>query len=360
MKTEENTSERRRQLKREAKYEKKCLIKAEHADSDNDKEKWSYRGKLSKQRRDELYQKHKQKIADKKSSQSLPFSENSEHHINKTPLLSTSWMTATVTTVMKVSTKRMLKRFDDSDTITKDVKAKEPPRKRINMLKAVAKSLLQQEDLPSEIDEETIDTVCQKREYLCKFERKVLVRLYNTLRPFVPSSTGPKWPVLLLPIIMISNIVQRVAGDSQFARDFCSDVLSSHLHSMKLEAVAIYELFGSRQANFVLPDEQNQIISSGAKAIRKKSTVFQTFFNLQAVKSVSVDHGIEFQDILTVTLNSLTRLFGQLQEKIRPSTSRYNAARKDSFRSPGSTKPLSTRKPKSIECEIPNINASTA
>jgi len=223
--------------------------------------------------------------------------------------------------------KENVEKVDNSDTIPKDVKAKEPPRKRNNMLKAVAKGLLQQEDLPSEIDEETIDRVCQKRQDLSEFEKKALVRLYNTLRPFVPPSTAPRWPVLLLPIIMISNIVQRVASYSQFARDFCPDVRPSHLHSMKVDALAIYELFGSRQANFVLLDEQNQIISSDVRALRNKSTVFQAFFNLQAVKSVCVDHGIEFQDILTVKPNGLTRLFGQLQEKVRPSTSRNRATR---------------------------------
>jgi hypothetical protein len=368
MTTKENASERRRQLKREAKYEKKCLTKAEHADSDNDKEKWSHRGKLSKQRRDELYQKHKQKIADNNSSQSLPSSANSENHINKTPLLfdemddsdSDDSDDDNSDYVDESGRKENVEKVDNSDTIPKDVKAKEPPRKRINMLKAVAKGLLQQEDLPSEIDEETIDRVCQKRQDLSEFEKKALVRLYNTLRPFVPPSTAPRWPVLLLPIIMISNIVQRVAGYSQFARDFCPDVRPSHLHSMKLDALAIYELFGSRQANFVLLDEQNQIISSDVRALRNKSTVFQAFFNLQAVKSVCVDHGIEFQDILTVKPNGLTRLFGQLQEKVRPSTSSYDSARKDSFRSQGNAEPLSTRERQSVESEIPIIDASIA
>jgi hypothetical protein len=129
---------------------------------------------------------------------------------------------------------------------------------------------------------------------------------------------------------------------------------------MKLDALAIYELFGSRQANFVLLDEQNQIISSDVRALRNKSAVFQAFFNLQAVKSVCVDHGIEFQDILTVKPNGLTRLFGQLQEKVRPSTSRYDAARKDSFRSQGNAEPLSTRERQSVESEIPIIDASIA
>ena len=65
------------------------------------------------------------------------------------------------------------------------------------MLKPVAKSLLQQDDLPFEIDEETIDTLCQKREDLC--EKMGLVRLYNTRRPFVSPSTAPRWPILLFP-----------------------------------------------------------------------------------------------------------------------------------------------------------------
>jgi hypothetical protein len=65
---------------------------------------------------------------------------------------------------------------------------------------------------------------------------------------------------------------------------------------MKLDVVAIYELLGSRQTNFVLLDKQNQIITSRSRALRNNSTVFQAFFNLQAVKSVCVDHGIVFQE----------------------------------------------------------------
>jgi hypothetical protein len=50
----------------------------------------------------------------------------------------------------------------------------------------------------------------------------------------------------------------------------------------------------------------------------------------EGVKSVCVNHGIEFQDILNVIPNGLTRLFGPLQEKVSPSTSRYDTAQKDS------------------------------
>jgi hypothetical protein len=204
------------------------------------KENCSHRGKLSKQRRNELYQ-NKQRIADNKSSQSLPSSANSEHHINKTQLLFEEMNDSDSDDSDDDSSdyideswrKQNVEKVDNSDTIPKDVKAKEPPRKRIKMLRAVPKGLLQQEDLPSEIDEKAIGRVCQKREDLSEFEKKALVRLYNTLRPFVPPSTAPRWPVLLLPIVIISDIVQGVADYGQFARDFSPDVRPSHLHSMK-------------------------------------------------------------------------------------------------------------------------------
>ncbi|CAO3686439.1 unnamed protein product [Umbelopsis vinacea] len=69
--------------------------------------------------------------------------------------------------------KENVEKVDNSDTIPKDVKAKEPPRKRNNMLKAVAKGLLQQEDLPSEIDEETIDRVFQKDKISLNSKRRL-------------------------------------------------------------------------------------------------------------------------------------------------------------------------------------------
>jgi hypothetical protein len=48
MQREESNFEHRVPLKRQARYMRKCMIKVNNADSDNDEEKWSHRTKLSK------------------------------------------------------------------------------------------------------------------------------------------------------------------------------------------------------------------------------------------------------------------------------------------------------------------------
>lgn len=220
----------------------------------------------------------------------------------------------------------------------------------------VTKGLLQQDDLPLEMVAETIVTVCKKENDLTGIEKKMLVRLCNTLRPFVPQSTTPRWPVLLLPAIINSNMLQRVAGYSQFTREFLSQFWPVPSSFAELDAGAIYELFGSKQANFDLLDQQTQTINLVSKALGTNLQLFAPFFESRKVCLSRL--WAQIQDVLIVTPNGMARLFGLLQNEVQPSMSAYNAASKNSFHSQERGMPLSKRERQNAESDVSFLNVS--
>ncbi|GAB5586051.1 hypothetical protein Unana1_00951 [Umbelopsis nana] len=71
----DNSSERRRKLKRENEYRIKCLANAEKGSNQDKRNEWIRRSSLSQRRQEPLYQEHKRKVAENKCSEPITVSE---------------------------------------------------------------------------------------------------------------------------------------------------------------------------------------------------------------------------------------------------------------------------------------------
>ena len=350
---EASAADRRRKLKRETKYEKQCRYKAEMADSVEQKTRWLKRADMSKIRRDRMYREHQQKSATsgtKKASEELVKRDDAQKILEPS---------------MSDDDSESQEEDESSDQDQKNLvqhgkpaqlKEKETSRKRINVLKAITRDLLAQEDRPSTLEEHHITSAAGRNNDLSSKEVAALQSIYNRLRPFVPTSKYATYPALMLPIIMIANIVQRAAGYATFARDFCPDVRPSHLHSLTVDASSLYELFGSAAGEFDILSENKSVITSELSARHSKSTVFGSFLDLNKVNSVCAEYGLQFQDRMTITPSGLTRLLGEVQPSQNTPISMYDTRRKKGhLRNDSNT--MTTTQQSDVEDQVSNLNA---
>ncbi|GAB5588369.1 hypothetical protein Unana1_03269 [Umbelopsis nana] len=277
---------------------------------------------MSKIRRDRMYKEHQQKSATsgtKKASEELVKRDDAQKILELS---------------MSDDDSESQEEDESSDQDQKNLvqhgkpaqlKEKETSRKRINVLKAITRDLLAQEDRPSTLEEHHITSAAGRNNDLSSKEVAALQSIYNMPRPFVPTSKYATYPALMLPIIMIANIVQRAAGYAMFARDFCPDVRPSHLHSLTVDASSLYELFGSAAGEFDILSENKSVITSEPSARHSKSTVFGSFLDLNKVNSVCAEYGLQFQDRMTITPSGLTRLLASNDSNTMTTTQQSDA-----------------------------------
>src|SRR3981189_1793038 len=105
------------------------------------------------------------------------------------------------------------------------------------------------------------------------------MHIMSVLTPYMPPTGIKRSIALQLPIVIISNVVQNVAGYQQFSRKICPTVSPASIHSFKVDAAAIYEMMSSTevQENFIIFDHLDQPITSATWATANKESTFAAF-----------------------------------------------------------------------------------
>lgn len=102
-------------------------------------------------------------------------------------------------------------------------------------------------------------------------ELEVISTCIKLLKPYVPDENAPRCVMLHLPLILLSNIVQRVAGYATFTREICPYISPASIQALPLNAcAALYDAMSSSSFpnGFVLRDRQDVRITSADWAMR--------------------------------------------------------------------------------------------
>lgn len=129
---------------------------------------------------------------------------------------------------------------------------------------------------------------------------------------------------------MISNIVQRVAGYSEFTREICPIISPATIHPLAVDAVTVYELMASttHEENFTILDQNNQPVSSPKWARVYKNATLTAFLDVEKMKPICDDSGLIFQRHLVYRPDDTFALVGELKPCVTPAISYYDQRRK--------------------------------
>ncbi|KAI8391562.1 uncharacterized protein BYT42DRAFT_199678 [Radiomyces spectabilis] len=103
-----------------------------------------------------------------------------------------------------------------------------------------------------------------------------------------------------------------------------------------MDAVALYEMFGSTPAQMILYDEDRQAITTVSDAIKHKYAIFGSFFDMSSVERVCDDHGLEFSHRMAITPFGVARVYGSVKDSVRVSMSAYEQRKKSKTHSAAS------------------------
>ena len=161
-------------------------------------------------------------------------------------------------------------------------------------------------------------------------ESNSILHIWSVLRPYMPPKDAKHSIVLRLPIVVISNVVQRVSGYQGFSRSICPVISPAKIHSFSVDAAAIFELMGSTTVdeNFTIVDQNNVSISSAKWARANKKVTFAAFLNVRKIEEECAKNGLIFQDRLVYKPDDSVDLIGELNPQVTPAISFYDRRRK--------------------------------
>jgi hypothetical protein len=219
---------------------------------------------------------------------------------------------------------------------------KEVSAARINKFINLAKKLLYQAvsigTLPERLNEEK-----KRFKNISEDGRKAFIRIFTLLRNYMPEKDLRQSIVAKLPIVLISNFVQRCAGYRKFTRRIFPTISPAKIHSFNVDAAAIYEMMASSlvEEHFNIVDHNNNPITSCRFAISNKLATFANFFDIGEINKICASYGQTFQHRLIYTPDQTVHLVGELLPSVTPCVSFYEQRRKS----------------KSREVKTPEVNA---
>ncbi|KAI8381105.1 uncharacterized protein BYT42DRAFT_545054 [Radiomyces spectabilis] len=105
----------------------------------------------------------------------------------------------------------------------------------------------------------------------------------------------------------------------------------------QLDAVALYEMFGSKDAQLVLYDEDNVAILTVQDATKHKDAVLGSSFDMARVQHLCGDHGLDFHSRMAATPSGVARVLGYVREGRHGPSSRYEDRQKFKSKSDAET-----------------------
>jgi hypothetical protein len=143
-------------------------------------------------------------------------------------------------------------------------------------------------------------------------ELDAMMACMKTLKPYIPPSDAPRCILLQLPLVIVSNTVQRVAGYGAFQREVCPYVGPASIQALPLDAPVLYEAVSSphETRKFNLLDRHSQSISSALWATVLKADTFGAFFDLRVIQDHCDSYGLKFDYRMMYLPNGLVRIQG--------------------------------------------------
>lgn len=324
-------------IRKESRFVEKCITLSQTADDVMEQQKWEYRRQLAEERVEEM----RQKLL---VSRETHDNDNYDDDIEDAPLVEARRRAETegrldrhIATLMKhgvseadvmelVAKEELASEEDATDE--KDAKG-DMSAERIRKLVALTKGLL--------YDQQSVDEVfaaCKDdwhdSEDLTDEEIDSILHIWSLLMPYMPPKEAPKCVVLQLPIVLISNMVQRVAGHEAYAREICPYVSPATINAFDVDAAVLYEIMGNTRVgeNFTLLDRFNQPISSVKWARSYKEDTLASFLDLDYIKEACKENGILFDHRFTYRPDGSVELHSTLEPDVTPAISFYEQRRK--------------------------------
>jgi hypothetical protein len=335
-------------LRRETRYLTKCL-KRESQDqiSDSDRENWQRRAQSCHRRRATLYAEHQRRKNLLTTSNVPPVDEtqDGEADIDQTAIsnaehaLEMGEEEGYVTEILEEATESddetepedEAEPMDDAEpkdtTVSKAKKdKKEISSKRIFALKTLAKKMLLSDDTVEDNIQQQIRSAWKQKTELSEKEMNIVEQCIKLLKPYMPSQKAPRCIMLHLPLVMLSNTIQRVAGYGNFTREICPHISPASIQALPVDCRVMYEVLSSSVHSdpFTIRDRENILISSVNITTNFKQETLGSFFDLQRLNEICSHHGLIFDNRLTYLPNGLVRLQGTLTPDVRPSLSHYD------------------------------------
>ncbi|KAF9578921.1 hypothetical protein BGW38_005037 [Lunasporangiospora selenospora] len=171
----------------------------------------------------------------------------------------------------------------------------EPSRSRLKGLQVVTTMLLESPFIREKATKDVIRRAAHAGTEFTEKECTVAAHLVNQLRPYNPKRVfidDDEAPVkhfaIMAPIVMIANQVLMIAGNSNFCRKPVPEISVADRHALYLNALSMYEVFGSSlPGHFDMYDEQGKIITN-AKQIQStqesRNILISSIFNLDVIQ----------------------------------------------------------------------------
>jgi hypothetical protein len=184
-------------------------------------------------------------------------------------------------------------------------------------------------------------------------EFEAVVHICSVLTPFIPTISAKNATILQLPIVLICNFLQKASVYSKFNRDICPSISPAQVHALDVDAAAMYEMMASScvPQNFIMTDQQDVPISSAAWAAAYKTATFPSFLNLEEIKNISGNYGLDFDHRFIYKSDGSVALLGELKHDIQAATSWYIQRRKtkNAIKRPEAKKVLTEEEKKSVD-----------
>jgi hypothetical protein len=335
-------------LRKDAKYRTKCNLKASAEPAGSPEQiKWAARGQLAIQR---IAKKKEQilklKLANSKVNQASDNRkpgdvETTELEVTKVDTQEDCPALDNIDCLVRKGVEHdcilesildLDEDIDDEESDIEDIvtanKVSDVPAWKIRSFKAILKRLLLEncQDITTSIKKSwTNSTEITDRELTA------MLRISKALMPFMPPKDCPKKIIALhLPMVLLSNTIQRVAGYPNFARDICPSISAGTIHAVHLDATSLYEMMATDKVpqNFTLFDQHEMPITSVAQAIRNQVATLSSFLDIAEIHKICRSRGLEFENVVTVCANGSAKLLGVLKTGVTPATSYYDERKK--------------------------------
>jgi hypothetical protein len=367
-------------LRRESKYSKTCADKTK----ETGESKWIQRETLCNERRAAMYEKHRLTRGDSplKSTINLHSDTASEQQLTSGTdeeedlvdvLVGAGHEEEAIAELLQD-----LQGQDNDDEA--QAQAHEPvaktddqdvSSKRITSLKVIAKKLILTNTATDDTFLQKLVNIWHGQTPLEEREISTVKALCKLLQPFVPKEDMPSSVLFKLPIVLISNTVQQVAGYGSYAREFCPYISPASIQSLPLTAATIFEIMcsSSRSEGYTIKDQNGGPITSYAWATHNKEATFGSFLDLDRIKQICSDHHLRFDHRIMLLPNGIVRIQGTLLETVKPAMSYYNerkkrnigtAVSKSKKRTPSSQSPPSAEHTRKLEALNENIRTLEA
>jgi hypothetical protein len=125
--------------------------------------------------------------------------------------------------------------------------------------------MLLSDDTVEDNIQQQIRSAWKQKTELSEKEMNIVEQCIKLLKPYMPSQKAPRCIMLHLPLVMLSNTIQRAAGYGSFTREICPHISPASIQSSPVDCRVMYKILSSSVHSdpFTMRDRQNILIFLG-------------------------------------------------------------------------------------------------